>query len=344
MAAGIRDVAKLAGVAVGTVSRAFNGYSDIKPETQKRIFEAAKELGYRPNASAQNLSSKKKLNFGIILSGILSGNSAYHGEYVFRLLHGAYRYATETNMEISMFTVDPHVQEKRGYEQFCAEKSLSGAVIFNLKSKDPYFSQLSKGVSVPCVTVDILSRGGNVGSVAVDEVRAFQDMTQYLIDKGHKDLVFLAGERNSTATLGRLAGAYDAFLANGISFRQENVFYCNFSESEAYQVARKYVETHDKSDATAFISMSDAMAAGAMRAVKDCGYSVPGDFSVTGYDFINLSQYTDPRITTIDQRIEEKGYTAVKLLREIIANERDARCVYIPYYLVLGDSVRQLEV
>lgn len=93
MAVSIKDVGRLAGVSVSTVSRAFNGYSDINPVTKQRILEAAEALGYSPNISARNLSSKKKQNIGLVISGFLQENTAQarNDEFEFWLMHGAYR-------------------------------------------------------------------------------------------------------------------------------------------------------------------------------------------------------------------------------------------------------------
>lgn len=92
MAVNISDVARKAGVAIGTVSRAFNGYTDIREETRDRIFQAAKELGYIPNISARNLSSKRPPNIGLIFSGLLENDSK--GDLVFQQLRGVLQYAT----------------------------------------------------------------------------------------------------------------------------------------------------------------------------------------------------------------------------------------------------------
>ena len=119
MAISIQDVAKRAGVAIGTVSRAFNDYQDIRPETKERIFLAARELGYTPNVSARNLSAKKPPNIGLIVSGLLEGNQK--DNLVYLLLQGVLSYATKHRLEIALYTTDSQEQRKRSYTEFCAQ-------------------------------------------------------------------------------------------------------------------------------------------------------------------------------------------------------------------------------
>lgn len=104
MAASIQDVAKLAGVAIGTVSRAFNDYPDIRPETKQRIVEAARTLGYTPNISARNLSAKKPPNIGLIVSGLLEGNSK--DNLVYLILQGVLSYTKTKGLELALYTTD----------------------------------------------------------------------------------------------------------------------------------------------------------------------------------------------------------------------------------------------
>ena len=236
MAVSIKDVGRLAGVSVSTVSRAFNGYSDINPVTKQRILEAAEALGYSPNISARNLSSKKKQNIGLVISGFLQENTAQarNDEFEFWLMHGAYRCARDLDLDVAMYSIDSEFQKKKTYEQFCAERNLSGTLMFGLKITDDYFHQLHDA-EIPCVTVDTLVRGRNVGCVTIDNVLAFQELTQYLFDLGHRELLLITGRKTAAVTMERMAGAYEAYLANNFEFRKENVVYCDFREDEAYR-------------------------------------------------------------------------------------------------------------
>lgn len=131
MPVSIRDVAKAAGVSVGTVSRAFNDYSDIKEETKQTILAVAKQMGYLPNLHAKTLSAKNRQSMAIILSGFM----ADHGltdELVIKMLRGACCYAEENNIEFATYILSSEQQEEKTYEQFCSEHSLAGAMCFGI--------------------------------------------------------------------------------------------------------------------------------------------------------------------------------------------------------------------
>lgn len=169
MAISIQDVAKRAGVAIGTVSRAFNDYQDIRPETKERIFLAARELGYTPNVSARNLSAKKPPNIGLIVSGLLEGNQK--DNLVYLLLQGVLSYATKHRLEIALYTTDSQEQRKRSYTEFCAQHSISGTILSGITTDDAYFSELMDS-GIPTVAVDVPIPNENAGWVSIDNRQA----------------------------------------------------------------------------------------------------------------------------------------------------------------------------
>ncbi len=117
--------------------------------------------------------------------------------------------------------------------------------MFGLKITDDYFHQLHDA-EIPCVTVDTLVRGRNVGCVTIDNVLAFQELTQYLFDLGHRELLLITGRKTAAVTMERMAGAYEAYLANNFEFRKENVVYCDFREDEAYRKTKLYLKRSKK--------------------------------------------------------------------------------------------------
>ena len=132
MRATIQDVAKMAGVTTGTVSLAFNNYQDIRPETRKRIREAAEELGYRPNISARNLAGKKVPNIGLIISGILEGDEK--DIHVFQLLRGILAYTREKSLEMAMYATDSTMQTQESYTDFCMRHSIGGTILCGIRT------------------------------------------------------------------------------------------------------------------------------------------------------------------------------------------------------------------
>lgn len=340
MAVTIRDIAREAGVTVGTVSRALNNYPDVSPSTKERIVETAQRLGYRPNQMARNLSSKHSHNIALILSGFLEEELI--NDFDVLLMKGCYQYAVNHDIDISIQVINTKIQTEKSFEQLCYEHNIAGAILMGLKTTDPYCELLAKS-NCPCVTVDIEVPGPNVSCVMMDDIQAFDELTQYLIDQGHRRIVLVHGRKTAMVSMQRLAGAYQAMQRNGISLTHDNIIYTNFLREEARDGVKAYLQANGPDSATAFLCMSDMLAIGTIEGLKQLGYKVPEDYSVAGFDGLEVTNFTDPAITTIDQNILKKGYEATRLLCDMIRGKRKAQRLVLPHTLTIRDSVRKLE-
>lgn len=336
----IRDVAKEAGVSIGTVSRAFNEYQDINSETKEKVLLAAQRLGYIPNINARSLSSKTSNCMGFIVSGFM--NSDRRVPFIMSLLKGTYRYATEHQLEIALYTLDAEQQKNKSYKQFCVQHSLMGAVFSGVETNDVYFHQLVEA-GFPCVMIDAYIRGNGLGCVSIDNVKAAEDLVDYLVAAGHRKIVIVEGKKEAEVSNYRLAGIYAAYSRHHMELTRDHIITGEFRETITYNRVRQYLQEHGKNDATAFLCFSDVMALGVMRAVRDLGYSVPDDFSVTGFDDIPIAGYTTPKLTTIEQDMEEVGYRAAELLQELVKTPGLTKSVYVPYRFVERNSVKKLK-
>lgn len=339
MPATIRDVAKAAGVTIGTVSRALNNYSDVNCHTRERILRVAQELGYRPNQMARSLSSKHSKNIALVLSGFLEDTML--NDFETMLMKGIYQFAFEHGIDIAMYVINSRTQKEKSYEQLCYEHNIAGAILFGLKTNDPYCEALAAGHR-PCVTIDTEVRGPCISNVTLDDVTAFDELTQYLIDRGHRKIVLVHGRKNAMVSMERLVGAYQAFTRNGLTLTHDSIIYTNFLREEAVAGVGAYFRTHTPDSATAFLCMSDMLAIGTIEALKSLGYRVPDDYSVVGYDGLEVANYTDPKITTVDQNIKEKGYEAAHLLYDMLNGIRPAQKLVLPHTLVERESVKNL--
>lgn len=335
MAVSIRDVAKAAGVSVGTVSRAFNGYSDIKEETKQTILATAKELGYVPNLNAKILSAKGRQTMAIILAGFMA-DRGLTDELVIKMLRGACNYAISHNLEFAAYVISSEQQQEKSFEQFCGEHSLTGAMCFGLKTTDAYYDNL-KTSRIPCVTVDVPVEGENIGFVGTDDVRAFEEMTELVLRRNHRRVIMLNGRREATVCTHRLEGARRALSQHGLELEGE--FYTDFNAERAEAIVTEYIQKHGTTGATAFLCASDLIALGVSRAIRQCGYTVGKEFSVTGFDGLHIARLNAPSISTVNQNMEAKGYAAAELLHAMIDGKRVSRRRLIPYTIVSTESV-----
>lgn len=335
----IRDVAREAGVSVSAASKALNDYPDISEETKNKVKSTAKQIGYVPNRSAKNLSSKSQKNVAILLFGLLEEKQS--DEYVMSVMKGAARYLLEHQMNAPVYAVDSALQKKKSLSEFCHEFSLSGVLLFGFKVYDRYVKEAGYS-SIPCVGVDYNIQGDCAASVQIDDCKAFEEITSHVIEQNHKNIVLVYGRVAAEVSEERYQGFCNALHRYGLEEQDVTILYTDFQESESRQKVRSYLKKYGASKATAFICMSDMIAMGVYKAVKECGYSIPKDFSVTGFDGFAFLDFVEPRLTTVDQDACGKGYEAGRLLERLVNGERNLNTVFHPYEIVYGNSVRKI--
>lgn len=332
----IKEVAAAAGVSISTVSRAFNNYSDINGKTKERILEAARSLDYSPNISARNLSSKKRLNLGLIISGFLNENA--NVDILFGHMKGAFRYASENNLDLALYITSSEEQKRLSYHSFCIEHSLAGAIISGLTTDDNYYQELSRGVPCPSVMMDIELPSGDAGIVTSDNRSAMKDMIAFLLSEGHEKIAIIAGKKSATVTEVRLDGVRDAYAEKGIPLNENDIYYADFSRQEAYEITKRLAGENRKY--SAYACFSDEMAFGVIRALQEEGIKIPQECSVTGFDDVQLSGNITPALTTVRQDFEASGYEAAGLLHRILEGKDDGRRMILKCPIIIRQSTK----
>lgn len=335
----IKDVAKKAGVSVSVVSKALNNYADVNEKTRQRVLQVAKELNYSPNIIAKNLSSKKQRTIGLISSGVLNHNEKDTNAY--DIFKGVYTAAEENEYELSIFLIDSQKQKQKSYTQFCNERNIGGAILQGIRTDDPYFKELID-TEIPVVYVDIMLGQDKelIGSVSIDNAKASKEIACHLLDNNHRDIVVIAGTKETYVNQERLRGVREAFSSYGIKMEEERIYYADFSEELAYTVTLKILE---EKQPTAFLCFSDLMAFGVMRAVEESGLSVPDDISVTGFDNLVFSNYTVPKLTTVHQDFVEIGRQSALLLQRLMENKETEKQIFVEHQFIERESVKTLD-
>lgn len=339
----IKDIARICGVAVSTVSRAINNHPDINTETKTLILEAIKEYNYIPNNSARNLKRSESNTIAVLIKGI--SNPFYNNMIkVF-----------ESEIQRKKYSFLLHHVEEHQDEMDIAlllekEKRLKGIVFLG-----GYFSHSQaklKQLKVPF----ILSTGGvseqidknSYSFVAVDDFAESYKMVEYLCKLGHKRIAILAApvDDESIGKL-RLEGYRKALKDNGILIDNDLVRHRidstldTFSMKYGYEVTKELINS--QTDCTAIVAISDSMAVGACKAIFELGKKVPEDYSVTGYDGMDISFYYNPSITTIRQPVEEMAEETIRILFDIIEERIERERKTFAAELVIGESTRNLE-
>jgi alanine racemase len=313
----IADVAREAGVSKTAVSFAFNSPNRLAPETATRIREVADSLGYRPHPVARMLSQGQTFTIGVLTPQALS--VIFSNPFFGQFSEGVALAAEELGYGLH-FISPIHGSLARAM----GRATVDGVVAIGLSDDHPEVEQIRRA-GVPIVLVDSTALPEH-GSVEIDDVGGARAAAEHILALGHRDVLVIGVEPPAPSasmdpegvTARRLRGYREAFAdaAEPLDLPDDRVMVGPASVDGG--IAALHRAWEDGLRPTAVLAMSDAMAIGALRAIKDLGLDVPGDVSVVGFDDIDLSQHVDPPLTTVHQPIRRKGEEAVRLLLTVV--------------------------
>ncbi|AJI20735.1 LacI family DNA-binding transcriptional regulator [Priestia megaterium] len=329
----IKDIARVAGVSVTTVSRALNGYSDVNEKTRQKIAAVAKELNYSPNTLARGLVMQKSKTIGLLVSGI--SRESVKDNFTFEVLCGVNERASTLGYDLILFNTNTMMQREKTYTQLCRERRVDGAIIQGIKKEDPYLKEVVES-DIPCVLVDIPVHSNSVGYVTTDNALGAKKAVEHLASLGHQHIGMINGHEDAFVSQERLNGYREALKECGLSFHSEWVVSGNFEEKKAEKAARELINRHK--EVTAIFCASDLMALGALKACKELGLQVPKDISIVGYDNIVLASYSSPNLTTVGQEVYQIGYQAADLLIEMLEGKETNMKRYLDTKLIIRES------
>ena len=332
----IKDIAKLSGCGVATVSRVLNGHPDVSDETRRKVLAVVEEQGFQPNNNAKHLKQQASSSIAIIVKGIMNMLFADLVEKLQALLRDA-------GQEAAVYYLDEDANEVAFACQLCRERRPMG--ILFLGGDLELFEAGFAPIAVPCVLLTNTAkelRFDNLSSFTTDDGAAAQQVIRLLAGRGHRHIGLLGGNWScSQISYSRLMGCRDACLQLGIPFDVDRQCEpCRYSMPEAYAATRKLLERCP--ELTAIFAVSDVMALGAIRALRDMGRRVPEDISVVGYDGIVTGQYSLPRLTTVRQDTQQLAERGVDALLRSIQRRSPPVHELVPFHLIKGESVAQL--
>jgi DNA-binding LacI/PurR family transcriptional regulator len=315
----IADVAREAGVSKTAVSFAFNSPDRLSPETATRIREVAESLGYRPHPVARMLTQGQTMALGVLTPQALS---VIFSNPFFGAFNEGVALAAEEHGYGLHFISPVHGSLARAI----GRATVDGVVAIGLSEHHPDVEQIRH--ALPIVLVDSTAMPDHP-SIDIDDEGGARAAAEHLLALGHREFLVIGVEPPQPATQmepegvtgRRLRGYRMALAAAGIQLPANRVVVG--PATIAGGVTALEVAWQHGLRPTAVLAMSDAMAIGAMRAIRGLGLSVPLDVSVVGFDDIDLAMHTDPPLTTVHQPIRRKGEEAVRLLLSVV-HGRDA--------------------
>jgi LacI family transcriptional regulator len=331
----IYDVAREAGVSMATVSRVVNGNPNVKPQTRKKVLNAIERLGYRPNAVARGLASKKTTTVGVIIPDI---SSLFFSE----LARGIEDIATMYKYNIILCNSDQRLEKELQQINTLLEKQVDGMLFMGAEIKEEHLQVLTSA-SVPTVLAATRDVDNKLPSVSIDHFQAGYDATKALIDRGNRRIAMITGPLSDPlAGLMRYEGYKQALADAGIALEEDLVGTGNLFYESGLAATKKFLEL--KEPPTAIFAASDEMAIGAIHAVLDSGLSVPNDIEVIGHDNIRLADMVRPRLTSVVQPMYDIGAVAMRLLTKYMNNEHvEQHVVLLPHRIEYRGSTKPLE-
>lgn len=326
--ANIKDVAQRAGVSISTVSRALNDTDyPVKPETRKKVLEAAAELGFRPNDLARGLLSSKSRTIGLIIPDI---SNPYYPE----LSLGVESTASEHGYSVVFCNTGRSAEKLEQYVDVLLQKRADGIILAGGGTQSRQASQVLSDFELAVALVGRHSLP--FPSVQIDNRKAAREATSHLLDLGHQKVAFISGPSNLTSVQDRLTGYYEALRERGIERDDRLVREGNFEPRSGYSAAMALLQGEPRP--TAIFAANDRMAISAISAAIDLGLSVPKDLSVVGFDDTVLASQVRPSLTTVAVPAYEMGVSVMKLLLDTLAGKECPQTVWLSAELVVRQS------
>ncbi len=326
----IRDVAKQAGVGVGTVSRVINRNPGVSDATRRKVLATIAELEYTPNAIAQRLSQGKTMSIAVLSPFLL------HPSFIERL-RGIESILVASNYDFMFYNVDTVSRREALMKNLVGSNRADGLLVMSLTIDDTDVAHFQKS-KMPVVLIDSIHPA--LTHVVIDDVAGGYKATQHLIELGHQRIAYISDfvQRvpfNFRPVFDRFQGYCNALAEAGIELIPEYQLDSEPKQEKAHQLALDLLTLPNRP--TAIFAYSDAQATGVLHAAQELNLEVPKDLSVVGYDDIEIAKYFN--LTTVRQHLFESGVHGAELLLEAITDQfTEVKRVTLPTKLVVRDT------
>lgn len=309
----LEQIAKLAGVSRSTVSRVINHQPNVRDEVRQRVMRVIAETGYQPNPAARSLVTQRTGVIGLVIPRAVQ--SLFTDPFFPRLIQGITQACNTNDYTLALFMFHTKKEERKLYPRVVRARLLDGVIVTSSEIDDPLIPQLIEN-QMPFVIVGRPDSYDGISFVQSDNVVGAHMAVSHLIRLGHKRIVTITGPLNTTVGLDRRQGYLDALNERNGAVDETLIAEGDFTELGGHAAMLRLLS--HKPDAV--FAASDAMAFGALRALREVGLSVPGDVAVVGFDDLPPAALTDPPLTTVRQPIRRQGIQAVETLIDIITN------------------------
>lgn len=323
----LSDVAKEAGVSVVTVSRVINGtYPDkVGAETRQKVLDTIERLNYKPNVMARGLLGGRTYLIGVAINNVAD---SFFGD----ILQGIHDAAAAADLGVLLGTRRLDVGKDESALRELESRGVDGIIYYGTTRHSKTAVHLARE-GLPLVQICNRHEGLDAPYVMVDHFEGAYMATKYLLGLGHRRIAhvgaYLGGDPQGVL---RLDGYKQALLDSGVSIEERLIIPGDYSWESGYDAAKRLLE--QAPDATAIFASSDFVAVGAMRALQEVGYHIPGDMALIGFDDMPFSAWQDVPLTTIAQPKLEIGKAAVDSLVRLIDGQEVEHVMFEPRLII----------
>jgi LacI family transcriptional regulator len=311
----IYDLAREAGVGIGTVSRCLNSHPSVSPHTRAKVLSAVKQLGYQPHANAQRLASKRTNTISTIIP--------FFTNYFFvEVLQGIQDKAAELGFDLMLCGVNHPSQVEYYLGRSLRRGHVDGVMFFSMKFSEAYAAKFRQ-INLPVVLVDTYHE--HFDSIRIRNCDGAAEATRHLLHLGHRNIAMINAIPDAQPSRDRLEGYRKALEEFGVRFRTDRVLYPRVTKHDGFNreagraSMKELIRMNGRPDGvTAVFVASDVQAIGALEAARELGVRVPEDIAVVSFDDIELAKYA--YLTTMRQPMYEMGALAMERLHSRLKN------------------------
>ncbi len=324
----IYDVAGAAKVSLATVSRVMNNPEKVNPETRDKVLKVIKDLGYRPNAIARGLASRKTTTVGIVMSDVTRASTA-------ELLGGIIDIAKKYNYSIKLFSMAKDNDLLESIRIVISEQ-VDGILFLNDELDHSQMKSVCDFISdaqTPMVLANVIYDDNSIPSVNIDYVNAAYEATKQMIESGKKDIYLLSTVRMYSVNLEKENGYTKAMKEANLEpkiFRTSGDVYINTPH---------FMEYFKNNKADGIIAVRDSIAVSFMNVARELGKKIPEDISVVGMQNTKYAILSRPALTCIDTPVYDIGAVSMRLLTKLMHQEAvDTLKVTLPHTIIKRNS------
>ena len=327
----LEDIGRLAGVSRSTVSRVINNQDSVSDDVRMRVWDVIRRTGFTPNLAARSLASRKTGVIGLVIPSRV--HNLFEDPYFARLIQGISSASNRAGTTLSLFLFQTEDEEEELYPRVVSSGFVDGVILTATRMGDPLLARMH-AADLPFVMVGRPDFDG-VSYVDVDNTGGARSAAAHLCGLGYRRIGLLGAPESTTAGIDRLKGFVEGLAGYGMALDPELRVDGDFSERSGYQAMRRLIPR--RPDAV-FVA-SDTMAVGALRALREARISVPGEIALVGFDGLQASEHSIPKLTTIRQPVSETGSRAVQLLNDLVSGDVPVPIVEIvPVELIVRES------